>query len=582
MISDCVRYHRYYPVGIYLRTELVRKGRRYSRLGEHRCKARHDPVQHRRGALSHRPHRDRYGEASYPTFAPGITGFVARPRSMTGQRREAQDAVGSVGWRMCRVRAGGSTSGELSSLWSWDALIERERQLGILEGQPFLLRPDGWPDRDVSAYFASGSFRRLALQTQLSYASDLKVHLSFLASQGVDWRDATVDTFLDFEFWRRRDPRNVRRISGAKFARELAACRRFYEWQVRRGVIDRSPVVVDEVQRGNGTVRTAVRLRPSNARASRVKWLTPRAYGRWRDVGLGGYGADGLRDGSWRGRNDVRNVAFADMLWSSGLRLREGATLLSFEVPGSFGGSGFIRGRLGEAIAKGGGRDFWVSRRALRSIEGYVDSTRAAAVRRAQGENRYDALDRVMVASSVTKNRQMVFSNERGVSGRVSLDALSAEDRYKVFVEGDGGLEPAMMWLTESGMPMPYDTWKRVFAVANTRCTSQGVGIRCHAHMLRHSFALRMLVTLMHRFDQRFGLTPQERREYRTLFGDPYACVQMMLGHRSRETTENTYLEPVKGLQVELFLNGDVEDDEAVGALLSGIALTSPRIRDER
>ena len=252
---------------------------------------------------------------------------------MAGQRGEARDAVGRVEWRMCRVRAGSPPSGALSLLGSWDDLVERERQLGIVEGQPFLLRPDGWPDRDVLAYFASASFRRLALQTQLSYASDLKVHLSFLASQGVDWRDATVDTFLDYEFWRRRDPRNIRRVSGTKFRRELAACRRFYEWQARRGVIDRSPVVVDEIRRRDGTIRTSVRLRPSNVRSSRVKWLTPRAYRLWRDVGLGGYRADGLRDGSWRGRNDVRNVAYADTMWSSGLRLREGATLLTFEVP---------------------------------------------------------------------------------------------------------------------------------------------------------------------------------------------------------------------------------------------------------
>ena len=57
----------------------------------------------------------------------------------------------------------------------------------------------------------------------------------------------------------------------------------------------------------------------------------------------------------------------------------------------------------------------------------------------------------------------------------------------------------------------------------------------------------------------------------------------MMLGHRSRETTENTYLEPVKGLQVELFLNGDDEDDEAgERAVLAGRASLQPRVLDEQ
>ena len=499
---------------------------------------------------------------------------------MIGQQGKAQNGLGGVEWRMCRVRADSPPSGTLSLLGAWEDLIERERDLGIAPGQPFLLRPDGWPDRDVLAYFNSGSFRRLALQTQLSYATDLKVHLSFLASQGRDWRDATEDTFLDYEFWRRRDSRNPRRIGGAKFARELAACRRFYEWQVRHHAMERSPVVIDEVRRRDGSVGAAVRLRPSNARPSRVKWLTSRAYRRWRDVGLGGYGADGLRDGSGHCRNDVRNMAFADLLWSSGLRLREAATLLSLEVPTSCGGE-FVRGRVGEAAAKGAGRYYWVTNRALQAIEGYRDSTRAAAVRRAQQQGRYTELDGVMVAVSATKNRQIVLASGRGVSDRMSLDALSAEDRRRVFVEGDDGLEPAMLWLTESGMPMPYETWKRVFAVASARCAKQGVDIGCHPHMLRHTFALRMLATFMRAFDRRFELTPLQREEYRKLLGDPYVCVQMMLGHRSRETTENTYLEPVQGLQVELFLNGDGEDDEAASALLSQIAQASSLVQDD-
>ena len=515
---------------------------------------------------------------------PGSSPVSVAPSNEATHRSEHSEAASAddgAAWRMFRVRADSPSSDTSSLLGAWDDLAERERDLGIAVGQPLLLRPAGWPDRDVLAYLSSGRFRRLAPQTQSSYATGLKVHLNFLASQGRDWRHSTVESFLDFEFWRRRDSRNPRRVGGATFARDLAACRHFYAFQVRRGVIEHSPIVVDEVRRRDGTVGAAVRLRPSNVRRSRVKWLTTRAYRRFRDVGLDGYRADGLRDASWRGRNGIRNVAFADLLWSSGLRLREAATLLSLEVPASCGGGGFVRGRVGEAVAKGSGRDFWVAERALRGIEGYRDSSRAAAVRRAQSEGRYSDLDGVMVAVSVTRNRQVVLAGNGGRRDRVSLDALSAEDRRRLFVEGDGGLEPAMLWLTEGGMPMPYDTWKRIFAVASARCESQGVPISCHAHMLRHSFALRMLVTLMHTFDRRFGLTPQQREENRKLFGDPYVCVQVLLGHRSRETTESIYLEPVKGLELELFLNGDGEDDEPVVALLSRVAQASSRVLDE-
>ena len=114
-----------------------------------------------------------------------------------------------------------------------------------------------------------------------------------------------------------------------------------------------------------------------------------------------------------------------------------------------------------------------------------------------------------------------------------------------------------MVFLGESGLPMAPDTWERVFAGASRRCLSLGVPVTCHPHMLRHSFALRMLLTLTHAFDRRMGLTAEERREYRLLFGDPWVLVQTLLGHTSPETTRNIYLEPVSGLQVDLFLNDD-------------------------
>ena len=79
-----------------------------------------------------------------------------------------------------------------------------------------------------------------------------------------------------------------------------------------------------------------------------------------------------------------------------------------------------------------------------------------------------------------------------------------------------------------------------------------------------------MLLTLTHAFDRRMGLTPEERREYRLMFGDPWVLVQTLLGHRSPETTRSIYLEPVSGLQVELFLNDDgVSEDVAFSSTVT-------------
>jgi integrase len=118
-----------------------------------------------------------------------------------------------------------------------------------------------------------------------------------------------------------------------------------------------------------------------------------------------------------------------------------------------------------------------------------------------------------------------------------------------------------------------------VFSLASDRCANQGVPIRCHPHMLRHSFALRMLLTLIHVFDRRLGLSEAERLEYRHLFGDPWVLVQTMLGHASVSTTRSYYLEPVQGLQVDMFLNAD-NDDDSIEQLITRVARNSPRIQD--
>jgi len=463
-----------------------------------------------------------------------------------------------------------------------ESLASRERALGLLPGNPFLLRPDGAADPDVIAFFASSTFKLLSDQTQLSYAKDLRLFLSFLESQSKSWRDTTSSDLLDFEHWRRRDAVNPRRVSGAKFSRELAACKKFFDWQRQRGAIAANPTVFHG-DSPLGDVQGSP-LRPRDARPTRVKWLTPLAFRQWRDVGLGGYLLDGSHDRSWRGRSDGRNVAFSNLLWSSGLRLREAGTLLLSELPEPEANARFLRARLGHAVAKGRGRDFWMARDARLDLQGYVVSTRAAAITRAQREGRYDALRNRLLILGIERTGLRVQEAASRDTRTVSLDQLGSRDRSRLFLEGAHGLEPAMLFLGESGMPMHFESWEAVFAGASRRCARLGVPVSCYPHMLRHSFALRMLVTLLHAFDRRMGLTPEERRDYRLLFGDPWTLVQTLLGHTNPQTTRDIYLEPVSGLQVDLFLNGKGEGEgdaftEFVQRHLTATGLVNPGLK---
>lgn len=489
---------------------------------------------------------------------------------------------GQTGWLLCYAEPRSKPGNEQGhpELDGFADLAAREEALGIRVGQPFLLGPGGVPNLDVLEFFRSTAFHALATESQHSYAMDLRLFLTFLSGQGVDWWAATESDLEDFEHWRRRDARNPRRISSSKFSRELAAISKFYGWQQRRGVVRSSPVAMRERELPSGEITSVPALRPTSVRSVRLKWLTPRAYRRWRDVGLCGYLPDGTRDSLWRGRNDGRNLAFCETLWSSGLRLREGGTLFLGELPQFEIENRYARGRLAKAVAKGRGRDYWIHGRALKLIDNYVVTERAAAVRRAHREHRYDNLPDIKIVDKVDRSRRVHYKTRSGEQKVTALDELTAADRMTFFIDSEDGLQPWMVWLSEAGMPLPYRTWEAIFGVASSRCANLGVDLHCHPHMLRHSFALRMLMTLIYAHDRRMGITPEERREFRLVFGDPWVLVQTLLGHANLETTRQCYLEPVSGLQVELFLNEEDLEKSSIEDLMTRVARMSAKVVD--
>jgi integrase len=155
----------------------------------------------------------------------------------------------------------------------------------------------------------------------------------------------------------------------------------------------------------------------------------------------------------------------------------------------------------------------------------------------------------------------------------VPLGAISPAERMRLFTEGGDGLEPLWLWLGESGMPMAYESWEKVFDAANARVAAilsstggenraRRAPVAISPHMLRHSFALHMLVALHHALDRRFGLTPEERKHLRQVYGDPWVLVRDLLGHSSEQTTRLVYLEPLNGLQVASLLDHDEDPDE--------------------
>lgn len=481
-------------------------------------------------------------------------------------------------WRLFWVGDGGTPSGlGKDDLAAWEDLSERERALGFRDRQPILLSPLGRVDARMTEIFRRGRFAVKAPGTQESYVTDLRLFFTFLWQRGLDWNQATADDLEDWEDWRLRGAGNPSLIGGSKWGRELAAMRLFYDLAVERQYMQVSPVRTRSVVTRDGAIAEVAELAPKDVRASNVKWLTPRAYRLWRDVGLGGLLPSGLEDESWRGRNDGRDTAFADLVYSTGLRRRESGTLLTAELP-ALGDRRYYAGNVAKAVAKRAGRFFYASHGALQGVETYRITTRAQAVRRAQHRGLYEQIEGRRIVEEVSRRGLVRWTETSGQGGRAHLDTLTDRQRLLLFVRGEDGLEPAMVWLAESGLPMRYRGWSKVFERASDRCQAHDLGVWATPHMLRHSMALRVLLALNRALDRRLGLDPAQRRNYEDIYGNVWVMVKDLLGHASEETTREVYLEPLRGLQLESLLNDD--DNPSNEELLADLAARTGLILD--
>jgi site-specific recombinase XerD len=453
----------------------------------------------------------------------------------------------------------------------WDDLTARERGVGVRAGDPIFLAPDYRVDALLSSYGRSRKFRAYTTETRRNYATDITLLLDFLWRRSRGWTEARPRDLEDYEHWRRFELSNPKRISGSKWNRELAAVTSLYRWAVGNRVVERNPIQMKEVVGRYGEVLLVAEAKARDARPSNVHWLTPRTWRRWIDVGLRGRGKDGLPEPGWMARLEDRNVAFVNVLRSSGLRRGEGGSLLTFEVPQRrLDGGRYYCGKIGAAVTRSKkARTFYVASDAIGEVDTYVESSRAWAVRAAQKAGRYEGLPELWIVTEVTRGLNPVvrWRDQDGVEGQRLLNQLTVEERTLLFTERGGGLEPLWLWLNERGLPFQPHSWEGVFRTANQRCERvltppERLRLDPHkvyapyatVHSARHSFALFMLVVLDTLMDQRYGLTPEERRDFRQLYGDPWLMVQNLLGHASRETTVERYLAPVADLNLRAML----------------------------
>ena len=428
------------------------------------------------------------------------------------------------------------------------------RREGIAEGTPFLLSPLFDYDVELNSYFAqqlAGNPRT----TQEACARDLAAFLTFLwCGRGRrSWRDATEDDHRAYLVWRRRDPTGPR-VAGTTWDREVATVNQFYWWALRMRYVAVHPIPqrasrptrVADVRRARDELRPATYSH--DASGEQITWLPPAAYRRWRDVGVRGFGGDGLPRDGFRGRWAARNATYCDLMVRTGLRLSEQSALSMFEVPLDRGLGGFQRFWLPTAIAKGkSARWIYVPPSLLSDLQTYIEVDRTVVIADARAVGRYN-LSRPWVVED--PRAHYATARVDGLASRCAVAEMDALQRRMLLVEGPDGLEPAAFWLGENGLPLSVSAWKGIFRDANSRCRDAGLAIKCHPHALRHTFAVVTLEQLQRGHIEALAtLNPQQRSHYTRIFGDPLDWVRRRLGHRS-VTTTMIYLHALSELEM--------------------------------
>lgn len=454
------------------------------------------------------------------------------------------------------------------------------RALHLRPGASYLVGPNARTDAVLARYLSSARFYRYKEETRKSYLSDLRLLLNWLSLNGVNWLDCSSEDLEDYKYHRTGDPESERLVGVSKWTRELAAIDDLFAWAVRENFVAQTPV---ERRRTTSGDPRRPNLGTDSADARDVKWVTPRMWDRWRTIGLEGVGTDGLQDATFRGRSADRNAAYAELLFDSGLRRTEAGTLMTIEIPDGPISPGLFKGQVARATAKwSSGRAFYFTPATKARIESYKQTSRAQAVQRAQAEGRYEADSRRLDVIHIADTSSPTITWRSAATGKeqtAAVKEIGPAIRSRLYRDTPEGPEPLAVWLSESGTPFQSHSWEWVFTQGNARVASllPGKPPRIHIHMARHSFALYMLVALLHAEDSRFAMTSDERANIASLYPSPWNTVRDLLGHRSSETTRNVYLTPVRDVRLDALLSGG---NARFTQLVDVLATRSPLVMD--
>ncbi len=446
-------------------------------------------------------------------------------------------------------------------------LVNVLQRAGVRDHMPFILEADGSYDVRLNQFFRELPTHGVrSPRSWRSYALDILTWSRFLADchQKTIW-DATHADFVSFHAARRGATLShgdlvvsssaTAQIDASSWNRYIAALDKFYRWAFTQHYIHEIPFTYRQGKSFYGGFMVTTQRNDAKERGARhgdMRFLSLEDYVCFREVGLRGRLPDGRDDPTFRGRNGARNVAFAELLVTTGMRLTEANSLLLLELPryASIDTKKNYPFSLAPAITKGEKRrTIRLPKRILKLIQSYQEIERSRAIDLAQQKGTYRHLSRWIGVQAISRRTCQVQEGSRTGSAKVSH--LSPTTRGFLYRSDEKGTpsEPLALWLNEQGLPIQTDSWEAIFAQASARCQRFGFDLEVTPHMLRHTFAVHMLAKLIEVQIGKLFASRQEGDEtafdpatagiaaYRRLAGDPLRTLQRLLGHASITST---------------------------------------------
>lgn len=398
-------------------------------------------------------------------------------------------------------------------------------------GYPILLSDDLQPVRLLTDYlqYLSGVLEKL---TVWQYAYDLRLFGEFLETIGISVDSVTHHDVAAFR--RERTESGERPLSNSAWNRTASVLRGLYEWMRWVGYVVEKPWI-ENLRKNSLSSRQTVSMD--------VRHLTLDQYRLFINLGVRGIHPSGMADETLKIQNTARLHAGADIARGTGMRRQEFSSLLLNEVIDPVTGKRRDSIEL-HAVAKNQvRRSLFITPTMADRIRIYQKGERALHVANTH-QSLSERHSELIIIDRISEDGQQMSGTRQNSRISKRTSSFTLEERRFMVQEGEHGLEPMALFLSQRGVMTRPAAWSEDFRSASVRMrkyrheTGSPMPAYVTPHMLRHTFAVHMLAFFSRHLAElgmlrgSMGSMPTDLLRY-----NPLLRLQTLLGHASPQTT---------------------------------------------